>query len=666
MHLTPRAERAPSDSARWLVVGVLLVAIAWLGLYIAFTHVYPNAAGSSSLYRYRDDALITLSHARGLIENGTVSVSVSGARVEGFSAPLQFVIAAVFYALGGTGFRTFFDSQILLSSAVLGAAVFLVLRFGASRGRERLAAPAALLVAIPLFGTYSFFSWHSSGMENSITNALTVASVAAVGIAVARGRGLVVAGTIVGLFALSRAEFIVHAAPLLVVGAFWLVRREHGWRSVARLVTPALVLWAAAQAVRVAYFGSLYPNTAEAQSISPIDHVEPWLRVMWPIALVAVVLVAALIGRRRVPRIRAVLEDASPLALKITVVAALTAACLVAWTLPGRPSVQPAIDAFHPLGFTWWIALIAGLGLLARRPFEVMPTLLAVQIATGFAHVLVFGWARLAPERVITFVLVPCVVLAALLAINLDAARVRAAVRGHLLYSPLAILAFVALARAGTGGWNDRHDFTTRSGVCCDVSSVVGRIEAVAAQYRDRTGGSVVNVAAADLGLLSWNKRFNITDEGWLGDPLLNRLWRRAGAQGRIGVAVGYLNHYAMPDVVELHDVWSCTYGDWWSSDAFKATYRQVQDDAYTTQWAQTNCQRPDGLAVPGGIWVRADLLADAPSPEATLTRRLGAHPNARLVRQALARCRTEQAWSCQFVTPRSTGICPHSNAQAR
>jgi hypothetical protein len=74
-------------------------------VYVLFTHVYPDDTVVGSAYRYRDDGLVTLSHARGLADVGTVSVSISGSRVEGYSTPLQFAAASAFYGLGGDGYR---------------------------------------------------------------------------------------------------------------------------------------------------------------------------------------------------------------------------------------------------------------------------------------------------------------------------------------------------------------------------------------------------------------------------------------------------------------------------------------------------------------------------------------------------------------------------------
>src|SRR3990172_5599344 len=69
-------------------------------------------------YEARDDALITLSHARNLVEYGFIGVSPSGERIEGFSAPLQFVVAAGFYAIRPFDYLTFFRWQTLSGTII--------------------------------------------------------------------------------------------------------------------------------------------------------------------------------------------------------------------------------------------------------------------------------------------------------------------------------------------------------------------------------------------------------------------------------------------------------------------------------------------------------------------------------------------------------------------
>jgi hypothetical protein len=417
--------------ARLAIVGAL-VACAWVGMHVLFTYVYPDDSAAGTAYRYRDDALVTLSHARGLADVGTVSVSVSGSRVEGYSAPLQFAAASGYYGLGGKGYRGFLDAQVVVTTMLLGVSVFALLRMAVPRRRPVTTALVTLLVAAALFGTYDFFAWHSSGMENSITNALTAAVVAALAFAIRRRSFLPVAGIVVALFALTRVEFAFHAVPLLVVaGAFLAVGAPAGerWRRVALLVAPAVGLWLAVLAIRLWYFRDLFPNTAEAQDISPASNVRLWAEVLWPLLLPAAYAAFRALRRREID-LRGLVR--SP-AFSVAAAAGAAGAALLAWRayanddLPGFDVVAVSSRA---LGLWWWVALVVGLALLVRPRLGPVEALLVTLVASGGCHLLVFGPARLAPERVVTFLLVPLGCLAAAFALRLQPPRVLVASAG--------------------------------------------------------------------------------------------------------------------------------------------------------------------------------------------------------------------------------------------
>lgn len=638
-----------ASGLRLAIIGAL-VAGGWVGVYLLFTYVYPDDTAAGTAYRYRDDALVTLSHARGLADVGTVSVSASGSRVEGYSAPLQFVAASGYYGLGGEGYRGFLDSQVVVTTMLLGVSVFALLRMAVPRRRPVTTALVTLLVAAALFGTYAFFGWHSSGMENSITNALAAAAVAALAFAVRRPSLLPVAGIVVALFALSRVEFAFHAVPLLVVAATLAAagaRAGERWRRVALLVAPAVALWLAVLAVRVLYFRDLFPNTAEAQGISPMHNVRFWAEVLWPLVVPAAYAAFHVVRRRSTERGGLVRSPA----FAVAATAGAASAGVLAWRAYASDSL-PGFDALtassRVLGLWWWVALVLGLALLVRPRLGPVEALLITLVASGTCHVLVFGPARLAVERVVTFVLVPVVCLAAAFALRLEPPRVLIgstptagdAVRG----AAAAVLVVGAVA----GGLVSHRTWASRQVLCCDVSADAKRVLAQAASVQHRSGLPVVSVANPDLGLVSFQKRVNVTDLGQLGDPLLARLWRRAQQSGRTDVAVGYLNHYAAPDVVELHGVWSCAYAPWWQSAQFRTQFQKVRDDGWTAGFGRQYCPQVGSLE--GGIWVRAGI-DDPANPEVALSRELAAHPDPAIVRRELARCRTSEAWSCQHVT---------------
>ena len=62
-------------------------------------------------YHNRDDALITLSHAKNWVDYGFIGVNPSGGMVEGFSAPLPFLLYTISYGLFGIDFSTHLEIQ---------------------------------------------------------------------------------------------------------------------------------------------------------------------------------------------------------------------------------------------------------------------------------------------------------------------------------------------------------------------------------------------------------------------------------------------------------------------------------------------------------------------------------------------------------------------------
>src|ERR1051325_11593746 len=109
-----------------MLAGVLLFVVI---LHLRLERVPP------ANYEARDDAVITLSHARNLVEYGFIGVSPSGERVEGFSTPLQFLVAGVAYTIHPFGYRAFFRWQTLIGTMLLGALAAVAFARGAERDR---------------------------------------------------------------------------------------------------------------------------------------------------------------------------------------------------------------------------------------------------------------------------------------------------------------------------------------------------------------------------------------------------------------------------------------------------------------------------------------------------------------------------------------------------
>lgn len=260
-----RALRRPSA---WLGLVPPRVALAMssvaaaVGLTAIFAYALSNVP--RDLWLHRDDGVITLSHARNLIDFGFIGVNPSGERVEGYSAPLQFVLFVFAYALTGTGYARFADVQTVLGGVGLGAALFAIL-FLLCR-RAWLALGGTLVAAILLQRSSTFLLWHASGMENALTHATYAGTWAVLMHQLERANPRLGWALVPVLAAWSRFESVLHVAPMLVAFAAFHYR-AHRTLAGLRFAGVALLAWGALFGVRAAYFGHSAPNTAYAQDI---------------------------------------------------------------------------------------------------------------------------------------------------------------------------------------------------------------------------------------------------------------------------------------------------------------------------------------------------------------------------------------------------------------
>jgi hypothetical protein len=232
--------------AAWLFASAL-VGCAYVLIFKRFAPL-PEAD-----YTYRDDAVITLSHAKNLVEYGAIGIDAAGARVEGFSTPLQFWLFVLAYALTHCSYPAFLDWQVLICNFLLGASVLSLFR-----ARPLMGVCLSIGIAFWLTTSLRFFGWHMhvlfvallAGCVRSLSQRQVPCWLLACALCAS----------------LCRLESIVHVAPVLVLWS-WAYYAEQ--RSLAAMRGSALVLlgWGLYQAYRIAYFGSFTPNTGTAEGV---------------------------------------------------------------------------------------------------------------------------------------------------------------------------------------------------------------------------------------------------------------------------------------------------------------------------------------------------------------------------------------------------------------
>ncbi|MEZ4846414.1 MAG: hypothetical protein R2877_05570 [Bdellovibrionota bacterium] len=245
-----------SNQKIFTVLGMLIV---FLVISLRYMWIDPN------LYQLRDDGIITLSHAKNWVDYGFIGINPSGGKVEGTSAPLQFLIYSGVYLFTGMGYAAFGQIMTAICTLLMGLSIALLFK-----DRKHVSLAFSFLFATFLSFQSSFIEWHGSGMENSITHALFLLTV--VGFASMLWnekidyRWLIV----VFLASISRIDSIFHLFPVWVLfGLFWwfLQKNTKGFL----LIAYAMVAWATLHFCRFLYFGDWLPNTAYAQDIS-ISH----------------------------------------------------------------------------------------------------------------------------------------------------------------------------------------------------------------------------------------------------------------------------------------------------------------------------------------------------------------------------------------------------------
>lgn len=443
---------------RRIVIAGLLVtgAIAFTGIF--YSHLHRVA---ETRYADRDDAVITLSHARNLVEYGFIGVSPSGERIEGFSAPLQFVVAAGLYAIRPFDYHAFFQWQTLIGTLALGcvfAALLLPVHEDWLSYRVLLAGVAIVAGAQILASSTAFLWWHASGMENVYKSVALLALLVGLDRMLRRGRVAWAAVPLVPLAAITRIDAIVPVAVLLAAFSLLWFARRRDWRGLA-FAMAGLAPWAAFMAARRIYFGQWEPNTAAAQSIS----------VATRLAAAARAPLAALADYR-------------------------------IWF----EHVGGSLFAFQ----LWWLLPLAW---IVRRHAASIDrvALIAAAVFACVVQYAMFGPSRMDPPRTVTEL-----ALYATVAVPFVLLALPAFTRTHLL---AGLLVLVSSGAATLHAVPHRLDVGWGTPTFEEAADFMDRVAA----EQDLPRPTVAN---PDLGAVSWRKRFNMVDFGRLGSTVIPRV----------------------------------------------------------------------------------------------------------------------------------------------
>lgn len=585
-----------------------LAALAWLTVAALRVAVVPV-----DFWRWRDDGVITLSHAFGWVTSGVPSVSASGERIEGFSAPLEFFLGSSYYALGGRGWETLLDLQVVVGTLATGyfLARFLQHLFPGDARRPLLVVGVAASGVVGLL-PWATSGWLVSGMENSLTLPLLAAAMAGfAGLERQRGWAL---GLALGLAGVSRTELAAMLLPALAAVGLLAATRRVPVVVAARVGVVTGAVWALVHAWRWHTFGSLLPNTALVQDKVGLAALSPGILLLPVFACLAVV------ALRRWPRLSGALWPTS-IAL---VIASLLLTRLIGASDPEVCAAVVCVVAHLFVGVT-----LAGLGsgrTLGWAGCLIVGSVPLVQFG-------IFGGARLDSLRIFGMAL-------PLLSTTTGALVLTFAARAHTLRAHVRRVALLAGIAATIGGGRAAVHAAKARELCCGVDGYRG-VLATADVFRDEAGLPRVILANPDLGKVSFAKDVVVTDLGRLGDGLLTQVSLRHPTR-----IAALLDRVIAPDVVQVHDSWACYFEPWLRSPAFERDYVLRSTD---TRPADPACLE-GGAAL---VFVRR-LDAPAFAREVDLTRRLVATPAAAptLLASTLAACTAlpGDALRCQWV----------------
>ena len=539
--------------------GIIFLFVFWAG--------YRNIP--DRFYKNRDDALITLSHARNLAEYGIVGVNPSGGRVEGYSTPAQFLLFYAIYKAVRLPFGIYTGWQTFVCAFLLG---FFFIKFFKPAYAWGLA--FSLTAAVLCVRDPSFLEWHGSGMENPIFHVLFLVSIYFLYKMVLERRIIPSAAIFLFIASISRVESIYYIGLLLLIFAVFFTKQEKNAKGIV-LALVVFLLWGLFNLFRYLYFGDLMPNPVYAHSIFVI---------------------------KRIRSILVLQPDVFKQSFRLMIL----------------------IFSGHG-GYLMILALPLLFFMKKSREQLFLTGLLIVFVLLTCLSPFIFGPTSLDTRRTATHMTILAVLFGSFVIFWFPRKKIR-----RILLSAFFLMALVMTEVQGLKpyelNWsaNDFNSFRTE----------ILNLQREHNLFRPTVGN-------ADLGLMSWHKEFNIIDLGRIGDPVISRL-----KEPRL--ITDYLFDFAAPDILEIHNAWSCVYSFLFNDPRFRDMYEPVRGER--TEWLRINC--PQEEQVVSGLWIRKDIKVNSESRERRLIDKLRNHLSIQTIKEELELCSDEAGgWSGIYIT---------------
>lgn len=518
----------------------------------------------TSWWRWRDDAVITLSHAQNLVNFGTIGIS-PGDRVEGFSAPLQFLLSSFFFWITGQGYGLFLDLQVFLCIGLAGALIAITSYKILTSMRTPVAHSGQILIPVLISclaslitaASWTSIGWLASGMENPLAVVIGLIIIYISSLPPER-KHLISASVLVGFLGIVRVEFAAFALPLCAsVAAVFSSKLGFNYLKYFAIAFAIPVsMWAVIHFLRLIYFGSLLPNTALVQGKESNFLLKLLILIIFYFLYALACLGLSKLPKNKLLRMWRFLAYAS----------IISPVLLISYVYHfNKLFLFP-----YCLGFLMLVSLISFLQYLRLRiaEFDLSQTLLFFGLLfIPVAQIAVMGEARMEWSRVLS-IATPW--MAAWIALSLTT-LISYEGRLNLLFrnkvESLLVLLSASLGLLISSQLDSPRDMpwiiSPREQQILHASNIH--------EKKMLNSEVLMLVANPDLGKLSFEKRLMITDLGWLGDPLLGLINKNARHhQSR------YLNEVAKPDIVQAHRTWSCKYSDWIYSNSFQSSYELV------------------------------------------------------------------------------------------